>query len=62
MDGREQSNFDEAGAMLADSYPPFWRRMYCNLLKENFNEAESLKLVQTYILSQCSNGIRGSDG
>ena len=62
MTPEEQAELDQSTASLVDFFCPMWRRMYKALLIEGFNECESLKLVQAYILSQCPSGIRGADG
>ncbi len=62
MSPEELSELDESSATLVDMWGPMWRRLYLKLLEEGFNEIESFKLVQTQILSQCPNGIRGDDG
>ncbi len=53
---------DQAAAFLGDTFPPLWRRLYEGNLSQGFTEVESLKLVQTYILSQCPYGVRGAEG
>ena len=62
MEPDKQSDLDQSCADIVDMFCPMWRRMFNLLVEEQFTESESLKLVQTYILSQCPNGIRGSDG
>ena len=52
---------DQAAALLSDNFPPMWRRLYEALLDQGFTEVESMKLLQTYILSNSPNGVRGTD-
>ncbi len=60
MTPADQSSFDQAASTLADSLPPFWHRMYRNLQEAGFNEADALKVLQSYILSQCPFGVNGT--
>lgn len=62
LDPKQQSEVDQSAAYLGEAFPPLWRRLYENCIERGFSESESLKLVQTYILSQCRYGIRGDDG
>lgn len=62
MTPEEQAKLDQGFAMIADNLCPLWFRMYTRLEEEGFDSIQSFKLVQTYILSQCSSGIRGDDG
>lgn len=51
MNEKEQSDFEQSVAAIAESYPPMWRRMYLNLLSEGFSKDESMDLLKTFILS-----------
>ena len=44
---------------MADLMPPVWKRLYDNLEAMGFTEEEAMKLLQTFILSQCPFGVRG---
>lgn len=57
----ELAECDESSATLADYFAPFWRRLFENCAKEGFSEHDSLRLVQTYILSQCPHGVNGTE-
>ena len=61
-DPEGMANMDQAMAIMADHWPVHWHRLYEGCLRAGFGDTESFKLVQTYILSQCVYGIRGSDG
>lgn len=62
LDYKKQSEMDQAGTFLGENLPPLWRHLYLGCISEGFIEMESFKLVQTFILSQAPNGVRGSDG
>lgn len=57
----QQRQFDEGAALLGDSLPGLWRRMYENCITHDFTEQQAIELVKAYILSQCPHGIRGTD-
>ena len=57
MDPKEQAEFDQAAATLGDSFPPLWYRLYEQCCKQGFSEPVALRLVETYILSQCPSGV-----
>lgn len=44
---------DQAAAFLGDNYPPLWKRLYDNCVKEGFTEAQAMDLVRTYIFANC---------
>lgn len=48
------SKMDQAMAMMADSLPPFWSRMYDNLVEAGFDEATALLLLRTYLAASAS--------
>ncbi len=58
----DTSKMDQSAALLGDILPPLWRRIYIGCVDQGFDESESFKLVQTYILGQNPNGTRGTDG
>jgi hypothetical protein len=63
MDGnrlKNESEFEQATSYLANQLPSFWKRMYDKCQEQGFSKQESLLLVNTYILSQCPYGVRGS--
>ena len=45
---------------LVDLLPPVWRKLFLRSVAEGFTETESFMLLQTYILSQCPHGVRGT--
>jgi hypothetical protein len=49
----EELDFGNSLAVMAR----MWRQLYNSLLSEGFNEADALKLVQSYILSM-TGGVR----
>lgn len=57
----DAAKMDQVTAWLGDNLSPLWRRIYQSNLQQGFTPAESLKLVQCYILSQCPYGVRGTD-
>ena len=62
LDDKKRAELDQASASLGESFPLLWRSIYRNCLLEGFDKSESFRLVQTYILSNAPNGIRGVDG
>ena len=62
LNEKQQAALDQGTAMLADNYPPMWKRIYDRCVVVGFTESESFKLLQTFILSQCPAGVRGDDG
>ncbi len=62
LDPKEQAEIDQSAAWLGENLPPLYRSFYKGLVAQGFSDAESFKLLQTYILAQCPNGIRGGDG
>ena len=62
MNQKEKAELDQGVALIAETMPPMWNRMYENLKGEGFNGVEAMKLLQTYILAQCPYGVRGDDG
>ena len=62
LDPEKIAEVEQSIAMIGELLPASWRILYENLIKKGFTECESFKLVQTYILSQCPNGVRGDDG
>lgn len=51
------AKFDQMTAAMADTYPPMWRRFFESCVAQGFTEAQSLALVQTYIMSFCPFGV-----
>ncbi len=49
MDSKEIADFDQAASVMADSYPPIWKRMWDNLLELGFTKTEALKLLQAHV-------------
>lgn len=43
---------DQALAVVAEDFPPFWRRLFLSLVREGFNEAQALEILKTLITAQ----------
>ncbi len=55
----EQPNLaalDQAGALLGDTLPPLWRRLYLGCVGEGFTEQQAMSLVETYIIAMTGIG------
>ncbi len=61
MNPQEQHRFEQSLASSGNILPRIWYTYYIGCLDAGFTESQSFNLVQTYILSQCSSGIRPSD-
>lgn len=48
---RQNQQFEQNAAWVADNLPLQWRRIYENCMFVGFDAEQSLKIVQTYILS-----------
>jgi hypothetical protein len=57
---KKQQELEQVHAFLGDNYPPLWRRLYDNMLKEGFNETQSFILLQTFILKDATHGVNGT--
>ncbi len=42
-------DYDEACAMIAETYPPLWKRLYDNLILVGFNEVQAERLLIAFI-------------
>lgn len=60
MDAKTQAEFDQSAAIISDTYPPMWRRLYTNLLAEGFTEEQSWNLLQTFIMSMAGARTNGT--
>lgn len=49
MTPEEKASFDQSSALIADSFPPLWRRLYTGLIEEGFTKDEALELVKAFI-------------
>lgn len=49
MNAKDVQNFDEVTTMMANSFPPYWWKLYSNLVKEGFSESQAMDLLKTYI-------------
>lgn len=58
---RKKAQLDQGMALLADTFPPMWRRVYDECTKAGFDEVQSFKLLQTYILSMGTSGVNPPD-
>lgn len=54
---RQKAKLDQGMALIADTFPPMWRRVYDECLNAGFEEAQAFKLLQTYILSMGTSGV-----
>lgn len=46
---KEMHDYEQACAMLAETQPPMWWRLYGNLQKEGFTKEEAMKLLCAWI-------------
>jgi len=53
MTPKDEHNLEQTLASIAETFPPMWKRMYDNLLKEGFTELDALKLVATHVNASC---------
>lgn len=49
MTPKEKADMDQGMALMVDTLPALWRRMYVNLLSEGFGAAEAMDLLKTFI-------------
>ena len=49
MTPEEQSKFEQGVAMLGDTLPPLWWRLYCNCKEQGFTEEQAMLLLRTHI-------------
>lgn len=49
MTPEEMQKMDQGMAMLADTMPPHWKRMFDNLVREGFTPEQSMAIVRTYV-------------
>ena len=54
MTPKEVSEADAAMAMVADTYPAMWHRMYTNLVKEGFTEPQAMAVLLTFVQAMTS--------
>ena len=47
-----RADLDQSMAMIADTFPPLWRRLYFNMTCEGFTEDQAMRLLIAYISSQ----------
>ena len=48
---RDLIKFEQALTLAAENYPPMWRRLYQNLIREGFTQQEAMRLLEIQILS-----------
>jgi len=48
---QQQQQLEQGAALVADAFPPLWKRLHENLLKEGFDPAQAMELLKTYVLS-----------
>lgn len=51
----DRAKLDQACALLADTFPSMWKRLYDNLITEGFNEKQAIEILFTVITAQVSN-------
>jgi len=59
LDPKMAAEIEQGVAAIRELFPPVWRALSQECLKEGFTEAEAMDLVKTYILSQAPNGVNG---
>jgi hypothetical protein len=52
MTPEERAEFDQSSALVADSLPPMWWRLYTGLIKEGFTKEQAMELLKTFIAGQ----------
>ncbi len=57
---RELARAEQGMATLADTFPPFWRRMFLKCVEEGFSEGQALAIIQTWILKDAGHGVNGT--
>lgn len=46
---RQLHDFEQAAAMNAENFPPMWKRMYENLVKEGFTEDQAMRILLFHV-------------
>jgi hypothetical protein len=41
--------FDQSTSLVADVFPPFWKRMFDNLVREKFTEDQAMEILIAWI-------------
>ena len=49
---RQNQQFEQNSSWIGDNLPPMWRRMFESCKLSGFDDDQSLKLVQTFIIAQ----------
>lgn len=49
FDSQDLHKVEQAMAMMADTFPPHWKRMYDNLLAEGFDKDQSFRILLTLV-------------
>lgn len=49
MTPKEMSKYDQSLCLIAESFPPFLKRFYDNLISNGFKEEQAFELVKTYL-------------
>ena len=58
INDKTRAEMDQATSTLAEFLPPLWHQLYGGLLKEEFDERQSMELLKCYILSQGTASIK----
>lgn len=48
---KQLHDFEQGAAIMADSLPPYWWRLYSNMVREGFSEEQAMRLLATWIVS-----------
>jgi hypothetical protein len=58
MENKEIHNLDQAAAMIADTLPPMWKRMYDRLLEEGFDADKAMQILKAYVAGSAGGGAK----
>ncbi len=57
LNDKLRAQFEQSAAMVVEEMPPLWRQLYNKCLEEGFDNEQSLKLVEVFILSTNVRGV-----
>lgn len=52
----KKEELDKEQAAIAEYYPSLWRSLWRQCIAQGFTPKQSMELVKTFIMAQCSNG------
>lgn len=58
LSDKVRADLDQATAVVAETMPPMWRRIYLRCIEEGFSEDQALLLVRTYIAAFGFGGVK----